>query len=272
MQAEQQIEIHTGDVTVEATDTNTTTVQLKPGRGEGAAELVEQTVVEQRGDDIIVEAPRRPSTFFGRTPSCDVVVRIPYDSTVDVRVNSGDLQTTGRLAGVKVKSGSGDVQLDLVSGRIDVATGSGDIQLRQGGGPTKLATGSGDVQVREVADVATIGTGSGDVQVRQSHARLDISSGSGDVTVEEAQSDVSIKSASGDQQVGRAQSGKVSCETASGDVQIGIAEGVPAWLDVHSLTGSVDSALGPSEPPAEGEPSVSVHANTVTGDISLFRA
>jgi len=267
-----RIEIHTGDVTVEATDTHTTTVLLEPGHGEGAAELAGQTVVEQRGDDIVVEAPRRSSTFLRRTPSMDVVVRIPQDSAVDVRVNSGDVQTTGRLAGAKVKSGSGDVQLDLVSGRIDVATGSGDIQLRQGGGATTLATGSGDVMVREVADIATIGTGSGDVQVREAHDRIDISSGSGDVMVEEAHSDVSIKSASGDQQVGRAQSGRISCETASGDVQVGIAEGVPAWLDVHSLTGSVTSALGASEPPADGEASVSVHANTVTGDISLFRA
>ena len=158
-----RIEIHSGDVTIEATATDTTTVLLEEGHGNGASELVEQTIVEQRGDDIIVEAPRRSSTFFGRTPSMDVVVRVPHDSTVDVRVNSGDLQTTGRFAAAKVKSGSGDVQ-------------------------------------------------------------------------------------------------------------IGIAEGVPAWLDVHSLTGSVSSALGASEPPAEGEPSVSVHANTVTGDISLFRA
>jgi hypothetical protein len=72
--------------------------------------------------------------------------------------------------------------------------------------------------------------------------------------------------------VGRAQSGRVVCETASGDVLVGIAEGVPAWLDVHSLTGSVHSALGESEPPAEGETSVAVHANTVSGDITLLRA
>jgi DUF4097 and DUF4098 domain-containing protein YvlB len=267
-----RIEIHAGDVTIEATDTTTTTVLLEPGHGEGADELVEQTIVEQRGDDIIVEAPRRSSTFFRRTPSMDVVVRVPHDSTIDVRVNSGDLQTTGRFAAAKVKSGSGDVQLDLVSGRIDVATGSGDIQLRQGGGATKLATGSGDVLVREVADVTTIGTGSGDVQVREAHDRIDISSGSGDVTVEEAHSDVSIKSASGDQQIGRAQSGRLRLETASGDVQVGIAEGVPAWLDVHTLTGSVSSGLGASEPPTDGETSVAVSANTVTGDISLFRA
>lgn len=267
-----RVEIHTGDITIQAGDSPTTTVTLEPGQGAGARELVAQTLVEQRGDQIVVEAPRRSSSLLGRTPSMDVTVQLPSDSTVDVRVNSGDVQTGGRLAGVKVKSGSGDVQLDLVSGRTDVATGSGDIQLRQGAGVTKLSTGSGDVEVREVADVASIATGSGDVQVRQAHDRIDISSGSGDVQVEEAHSDVSIKSGSGDQEVRRAQSGRVVCQTASGDVLVGIAEGVPAWLDVHSLTGTVHSALGESEPPAQGETSVAVHANTVSGDITLLRA
>jgi hypothetical protein len=72
--------------------------------------------------------------------------------------------------------------------------------------------------------------------------------------------------------VRRAQRGRISCQTASGDVRIGIADGVPAWLDVHSLTGSVRSALGESAPPAEGEDSVEVRANTVSGDIDLVRA
>lgn len=267
-----RIEIQAGDITVDATDTATTTVTLKPGPGDAARELVEQTTVEQRGDEIVVLAPRHSTSFFRRAPSMDVTVRLPTDSTADVRVSSGDLQTRGRLGEVHVKSGSGDVVLDTVSEVIEVTTGSGDIQVRDAGGPTDLSTGSGDVLVRTVAGAAAVATGSGDVQVREAHAGIDISSGSGDIQVADAHSDVSIKSGSGDQQVGRARSGRIACQTASGNVQIGIAEGVPAWLDVHSLTGSVRSGLGESEPPAEGEDRVEVRANTVSGDISLVRA
>lgn len=267
-----RIEIQAGDITVEATDTATTTVTLRPGPGDAARELVEQTTVEQRGDEIVVLAPRHANTFFRRTPSMDVTVLVPTGSALDVRVGSGDLETRGELCEVRVKSGSGDVALDLVSGAIVVAAGSGDISLREGGGTTSLRTGSGDIAVQAVNDVATVATGSGDVQVRETRGRIEISSGSGDIQVADAYSDVSIKSGSGDQQVGRAQSGRISCQTASGDVHIGIADGVPAWLDVHSLTGSVHSALGQSEPPAEGEGSVEVRANSVSGDIALVRA
>lgn len=266
-----RVEIEAGDISVEACDTSTTTVTLEPGRGDAAHDLVAQTTVEQRGDEIQVIAPRR-STFFRRTPSMDVTVRLPTESSIDVRVNAGDLQTRGVLSTARAKSGAGDVQLDRVSGHTDVATGSGDIELREGGGTTKLATGSGDVDIHTVMDAATIATGSGDVQVRAAHARIDISTGSGDIEVADAHSDVSIKSGSGDQQVLRARTGQVSCESASGDVHIGIADGIPAWLDVHSLTGSVHSGLGVSEPPADGEPNIAVHANTVSGDIALVRA
>lgn len=267
-----RVDIQAGDITVEATSTATTTVTIEAGTGDAARDLVEHTTVEQRGDEIVVLAPRRATAFFRRTPSMDVTVSVPTGSAIDVRVDSGDIQTRGHLSGARVKSGSGDARLDVVGGRTDVATGSGDIELREGDGATNLRTGSGTITVRAVTDVATVATGSGDVQVGEAHARIDISSGSGDIEVADAHSDVSIKSGSGDQQVRRAQSGRISCQTASGDVQIGIAEGVPAWLDVHSLTGSVHSALGQSEPPAEGEDRVEVHANTVSGDIALVRA
>lgn len=267
-----RVEIQNGDITIEASEVTVTTISLQAGPGEAAQQLLEQTIVEQRGDEIVVLAPRRSTAFFRRTPDIDLNVRLPLDSAVDVRVNAGDVQTRGRLAGAQIKSGSGDVDLDLVGARVDVATGSGDISLRQGGGRTDLRTGSGSIAVQEVSDAATLATGSGAVTVQQAGATIRISSGSGDIQVARALSDVSITSGSGDQQVRRAQSGRISCQTASGDVHIGIAEGVPAWLDVHSLTGAVHSALGESEPPAEDETTVSVHANTVSGDIALVRA
>lgn len=266
-----RIEIEAGDISIEASPTSSTTVTLEPGRGEAAQELVAHTTVEQRGNEILVLAPRR-STFFRRTPSMDVTVRVPTESSIDVRVNSGDVQTQGLLSAVRIKSGSGDVELDVVADRLDVSSGSGDIALQEGLGAAKVSTGSGDVDIHTIMDVTSIATGSGDVQVRAAHGPIEISSGSGDVEVADAHADVSIKSASGDQQVLRARSGQVTCQSASGDVHIGIADGIPVWLDVHSLTGSVHSGLGASEPPVEGETSIAVHANTVSGDIALVHA
>jgi len=265
-----RVELQTGDVRIKAMDTTTTSIRLVPATG--ARELADETVVEQRDGQILVIAPRKSPTFFRRSPSMDVVVELPMDSSVDVRLKHGDVLTRGRLATVTARTGAGDVDLDQVTGPTDVATGSGDIELREGDGSVQMTTGSGDVSVQIIGEDARISTGSGDVYVRQVGGQLQVSSGSGDVEVEQPASDVSIKTGSGDQRVHRARSGQVSCQTASGDLRIGIANGVAAWLDVHSLTGSVQSSLGVAEPPTDGEPSVQIHANTVSGDISLDRA
>lgn len=64
----------------------------------------------------------------------------------------------------------------------------------------------------------------------------------------------------------------VRVETGSGDVQVTVVGGTAVWMDVISLSGSVHSALARSEPPREGEDTVALHINTVSGDISLAHA
>jgi DUF4097 and DUF4098 domain-containing protein YvlB len=83
---------------------------------------------------------------------------------------------------------------------------------------------------------------------------------------------VSVNTASGDQNIARVAQGRVRCNAASGDIRIGIAEGTAVWLSVNSISGSVRSELDGAAPPEEGEPTVEVRANTVSGDIELVRA
>lgn len=267
-----RIELQSGDITVTAVEASTTSVQIEPGPGDAARELAEQTIIEQRGDEIVVLAPRRLASFFRRTPSLDISVRLPVGSSLDAELNAGDLTASGSLTAARIKTGSGDIRLDTVTQSVDVATGSGDVVVRDSHGSTRLSTGSGDIGLQAAGGRATLATGSGDVRVRQAGDAVDIKTGSGDAQVDDAHGDVSIKSGSGDQQVGRAARGRVHCQTASGDVHVGVAEGTAAWLDVHSLTGTVSSQLGEAGPPSEGEETVEVHANTVNGDITVVRA
>ncbi|CAN5890150.1 hypothetical protein BH20ACT6_BH20ACT6_18790 [soil metagenome] len=90
--------------------------------------------------------------------------------------------------------------------------------------------------------------------------------------VADAGAAVAINTASGDHHVGRVRRGTVKVDSASGDVDITVVEGIPVWLDVTSLSGSVHSALEGSGPPADGEDAVALHVNTASGDISLSHA
>jgi DUF4097 and DUF4098 domain-containing protein YvlB len=96
--------------------------------------------------------------------------------------------------------------------------------------------------------------------------------GSGNVEVGETGDSVDVTSASGRVTVRRATGGRVRANSTSGRVSIGVAQGVAAWLDIHTVTGRVDSALENSSVPAEGDAKVELKVHTVSGSVDLTRA
>jgi len=267
------VEAGSGHVRVEASDTDRTRVRLRPARDgdETAHDLIARTTVDQRGDQVVVEVPRRGVGFLRRSPALVITVGLPTDSSLEAEADSADVRTTGRLDTVRTKTGSGDVLVAEV-GDAHVQTGSGDTQIERADRAVRVQSGSGDVLVRSVEGSCSVGTGSGDVRVDQSAGPVQVKSGSGDVSVGDAADDVSISTASGDHHVGRVRRGQVKVDSASGDVHVGVVDGTAVWLDVNSVTGSVHSALEGGEPPAEGEDSVVLRVTTVSGDISVSRA
>jgi len=267
-----RIELGAGDIEVEAADTDRTTVELSVrGDHQGSAEAVAETRVEQRGSDIVVEAPRRTSSFR-RSPRLQLRVRVPSDSELRAKIESADVTVTGRLTDVSIKTGSGNVRLDTITGDTTIQSGSGDIEIQSAGNATRLQSGSGDVRLRAAAGSVNASTGSGDITVDGVAGQLQASSGSGDVRVGSADGGVAVNTASGDQHIARVAQGRVRSNAASGDIRIGIAEGTAAWLSVNSISGSVRSELDGTAPPEDGEPTVEVRVNTVSGDIDLVRA
>lgn len=268
-----RVEAGSGVVHVEATDTDRTDVLVRPAR-EGddiARDLIARTAVEQRGDHVVVEVPRRGVGFLRRSPDLVITVGVPSGSSLEASAESADVRTTGSLATVRTKTGSGDVVLDHV-GEAHVQTGSGDTDVERADGSVRVQTGSGDVTARTVQGGCWVGTGSGDVRVQQVGGPVQVNTGSGDVGIDDAGDDVSINTASGDHLVGRVRRGQIKINSASGDIHVGVLDGTPVWLDVTSLTGSVHSVLEGGGPPADGEDSVAMRVNTVSGDISLSRA
>jgi hypothetical protein len=229
------IELRTGSgrVTVSAVDGVTTTVELVPVN-HAAVEVIAEATVEQRGDSIVIDLPRRRG-FLRQGPAVDVTVTCPPGSDLRFESDSADLQTTGALANVTAATGSGDLTLGDATGRVRLKAGSGAVSVGQVDGQLQVTTGSGDIRFGELAGRTTTKTGSGNVEVGVLHSDLETKTGSGHLTVR------------------RAASGSVRANGASGSISVGIEEGTAAWLDLSTLSGRVRQELGESGAPSEDQ-------------------
>jgi DUF4097 and DUF4098 domain-containing protein YvlB len=256
--ADLHVQIGAGTVSVTATDTDRTDVEVT---GSGADDVL----VEQVGDRVSVKE-RDVFRMFSSSRPLRVKVSLPTGSALTARLGSASLHCQGRLASCHVASGSGDVRL-ADTGDLDVMTGSGDLDAQHVAGDLRAKTGSGDVTAHDVTGSADLITGSGDLRLRGVGDRLTTKSGSGDVEVTHVGGDVSTTSGSGDVEIGQVHRGVVTCRSASGDVSVGVAAGTPTWTDLHTVSGRVAQELDSLGAPAEGQTHVELRIRTVSGRI-----
>jgi DUF4097 and DUF4098 domain-containing protein YvlB len=245
------------DVLAEERDTATVDVSPNPHDDSAAArEAAANTVVELRGDTLVVEAPNITGGWlFRRVPRLRVTIRIPLDCTLAIKVASADVRCRGRYAAASLTTASGDLHLDEVTGDVTITTASGDTNVERAGGQVKVGGASGDVRV---------GQAGGDVSAH---------SASGDLEVAQAGGSVQATTASGDIRVGSASRGTVRVNTASGDVSVGVAAGTGVWLDLNSLSGSThsDLAMADAAGRATSNAELTLQVRTVSGDIEVHR-
>ncbi|WP_165807208.1 DUF4097 family beta strand repeat-containing protein [Nocardioides currus] len=256
------VESHSGLITITAADVDRTEVTIT-GRH------AEDFLVEQRGDQVQVVAPRPAMGFLaGNGHRSQVTVLMPAHSAPTVKTGSADTVLHGPLGGLWVNTGSGDVSAELVDGASEVVSGSGDVRVTELRGHARIKSGSGDVTVDRCDDLSA-STGSGDVRVDTAVGQLAIKTGSGDVQIGEAADDLSLSTGSGDLSVDVARKGRYVVKGASGDVRIGVPAGTPVWTDITTLSGRVRSDLTPVGAPAEGQDHLEIRATTASGDIVL---
>ncbi len=256
------VEIGKGGVTIHATSTATTSVEIT-GR---EADEVEVTF---EGNDLRIIGPKRGGGFFGQDHDLDVEVTLPTDSQLSVKTGSADITIEGQVAETRVKTGSGDVSCDTFSGAASIDTGSGDIDVSEALAELRVKSGSGDVSVGTCVKELSVSTGSGDVEIGTANARTVVKTGSGDLDVVTANDDVSLSTGSGDLTIRSARRGRVSAKGASSDVHIGIPAGTPVWADLNTVTGKVRSNIESVGAPQEGQDHIELEARTVSGDIVL---
>jgi hypothetical protein len=257
------VEIGSGDVAVRAEDSDRTVIDVD-------GKYADEVLVEQRGDEIVVIAPKHRAGLFGSQDQ-DLRVRatVPTGSELATKLGSADVTVSGRLGAARIRTGSGDVRLDDVKDEVVVETGSGDLDIDSAGGELRAKSGSGDITVSRLGGPGSISTGSGDVQIETATGPVAVKSGSGDLRVRDARADVELGTASGDLHVDRLHRGRLTAKNVSGDIHVGIPAGIPVWTDITSMTGAVSSDLEGAGQPAEGEDYIELRAKTVSGDITL---
>jgi DUF4097 and DUF4098 domain-containing protein YvlB len=256
------VELGSGSLTVRCDQVAETTVDVT---GKDADDVL----VEQRGNQIVVIAPKNRTGFLGRSDALSVHVTMPEGSELATKLGSADVTATGRLGETRVKTGSGDVTLDHVDGDALVEAGSGDIEVGEITGDLRARSGSGNVELGRAGGSALVSTGSGDIEIGSALQSVTVKSGSGDMRVRDAHADVELSTASGDLVVELMRRGQLAAKNVSGDIRVGIPAGVPVWTDVSSMTGHITSSLQGAGQPADGQDYVELRAKTISGDILL---
>lgn len=230
-----EIKVPSADVEISTVDGEESTITL-----DGPEKMIEATKVELQGDRLVVAMHRKPfGGLLGRLDgSLEIHARVPHHTHVEIMTASGDASLSGTFGAFDMKSASGGV---------DVA---GELE-----GDAKVQTVSGDVRLRQVAGDLTVNSVSGDVEARAVGGSM------------------SVKSVSGAVRVGSLRRGKASVQSVSGDIELGIAQGSDVDVDAGSASGELSSEVPLGSTPTDGNaPTVIVRANTVSGDVRVFRA
>ena len=211
-------------------------VEVTPGRGDEASQqAAAETRIEaaERGGrhEVVVRAPKREGRFgfLGRSPELEVAIRCPEGADLELTTQSADLDGRGRLGDVAARSASGDAMLGD-TGSLSFTTASGDLSAGAVAGSLTAKSASGDVSVRAVGETATVNTVSGDVRVSDTADVAVVSTVSGDVELEAA-------------------GGGARVNSVSGDVHVATRPGLALWIDVQSVSGSVNSDLDVGDAP-----------------------
>jgi DUF4097 and DUF4098 domain-containing protein YvlB len=247
------ISLPTGSVEVVAEERDTINVEVTPyGSSRQDREAAEATAVILNGDELTIEPPKGNS-YLRSSVQLKIEIHAPIDSDVRVSVASATVSCKGRYHAVVVRTASGDVQIDNATGDLKIQTASGDVHINDIGGKFSGKTASGDIAANDVAGPTTL---------RSTSGNIDIAS---------VRTDVRLKSASGVLKIGSSHTGVISANSTSGKVSVGVLPGTGVWLDLDSVSGSINNRLDTSSSESDSA-ELTIQARTTSGDIDILRA
>lgn len=267
------LELRVADVRVAAGERADTIVHVRPSDSSRSEDVTaaEHTRVEYADGRLLVKEPARlrEPRLFSDGGSIDVDIELPAGSALSGHTAAGAFRLTGSLGRCELKSSAGEISLDRAA-RAKLAT-AGDIGLERVTGDAELATAAGDVRAGQIDGSAVIKNANGDSRIGEVGGDLRVKAANGDIDVEHLHGSVVAKTANGHIRVGSIHRGTLVAETATGHVEVGIADGVAAWLDLHTRYGHVHNGLDATDGPASADEQVEVRARTGFGDITIGR-
>jgi DUF4097 and DUF4098 domain-containing protein YvlB len=247
------IDIPAGDIVVRASAVDVTTLSISELRD---PDDVRVTFADDRdgGHSLSIEYKRRTRLKWLDDYKVRVEVSVPEGTHLRIGTASANVDASGRLGSAKVQSASGNVTLGDVTGRVDVQAASGDLDVASVGGELSFTSASGDVRAGAVAGLVAVRTASGDVAIQS------------------ATTDVRCTTVSGDIELGSVTAGDTNLKSVSGDIGVAVASGTRVMFDVSSMSGRTVSELAEALPPTDPNPTLTLHAGSVSGDIRIRRA
>lgn len=264
------LDVAVGEVRIIAGERTQTVVELRPSDPDRRADVTasEQTGVHFADGTLVVRTP--PSRSWRRTPgSVDLELSLPTGSQVTATTAMAAVSSTGRLGDTRVKSAAGDIVVEH-GHAVKVDTAAGDITVRKASGDAELTTSAGHVSIDDVDGAGQIKSSNGDLRVGRVGGECRCKTANGDIAIGQAGASITAKTANGDVRLGAVQGGAVVAETGYGDVDIAVADGLPAWLDLHTHYGRLDNRLETAEPPQSPD-ALRIRARTGFGDITIRR-
>jgi DUF4097 and DUF4098 domain-containing protein YvlB len=267
------LELRVAEVRVAAGDRENTAVEVRPSDESKPDDVhaAEQTRVEYADGRLLVKSPRRlrELSLSSDGGSIDVQIGLPSGSELSGRAAVGNFRCTGTLGRCELRSSAGAIRLDRAAA-VKLVT-AGDILVERATGNAELTTATGEVRAGEIDGAAVIKNSNGDVHIGEVRGELRIKSANGDVEIERCHASLTAKTANGDIRVGTVDRGSIVASTGRGRVEVGIADGIAAWLDLHTSFGHVYSDLDASDGPEPAEERVEVRLRTGFGDITIRR-
>ncbi|MDQ2848198.1 MAG: DUF4097 family beta strand repeat-containing protein [Actinomycetota bacterium] len=278
-----------GTVTIDLTDTTTTTVDVVQLSSNGLNFI----------DDLMSSFRRDTSRTENATDVLDDVrvdLRVQENGTVLIvdadparsgwRASFGVHITAPAGSGIRTQTQSADVRVTGSADRLDIRTAAGDVQADRVERGSLVQSASGDVRISEIGGDAEIRSVSGDVTVQRCAGAISVHSTSGDVRIEQPEQDVFVRSVSGDINLRDAVTGSIQATAVSGDIEIGIHAGSAAKLDLSTVAGDTrndfelsDEPLAPSSQDTPVDDAdvkrggrLEITCRTTSGDIRLRRA
>lgn len=169
-----QINIGSGDLTVDKSNNNSVTIEVEYNANHM------EPLFNQKGNKLVLEEKHHKKN---NRDESRYTLRIPDEMVIKTNIGAGKSAYNGVYIKLDHNTGAGKIGFTNVSGNLKVNSGVGDISLSQSEGNFNLNSGTGSLKLENVSGSFALNSGTGNVKVDYGHitGNSTLNSGTGNV-------------------------------------------------------------------------------------------